>query len=328
VRESKITVAFIVAVVVLLGVYLFVFQVRTDEMAVHYRPPGKVLRVINAQDGKEQSGLYFRLPWPIDKVKTFDKKVRVVDGKLAETQLQDNWLVVISMYAAWRLSDPVAFEESLGGSLEEAREALKEIIFNETSKTIGKYTFNSLVNTNPEKLKFSAIEEEITTGVRKAIEDKRYGMELVSFGIKRMAIPESTTKAVFGRMNAERKTKAEQYRSEGEREKKKILAEADEKAKGILADAESKAKIIRGEGEAAEAEYYDVFAQAPELAIYLRRLEALVNIAEKARESGTPITFVLDTQTEPLGILYTGPQELKGIEKGAVESGKPAADQK
>ena len=169
--------------------------------------------------------------------------------------------------------------------------------------------FDDLVSIDPNRLKFDAIENEIAAGVREAIQKNGYGISLVAFGIKRVAIPEDVTKSVFERMNAERDEEAQTYRSQGEEEKRAIIASAKEEAKKTLSDAEARAKQIRGEGEAEEAKYYEVFAGAPELAIFLRRLEALQTIAQNARDRGTPITFVLDTQTEPLGVLYTGPQE-------------------
>ena len=120
-------------------------------------------------------------------------------------------------------------------------------------------------------------------------------------------------------MRAEREKVAESYLAEGKSRKKAIVAEAEKEAEKILADAESEAKRIRSEGEAAEAKYYDQFAQQPELAIFLRRLEALRTIAQKARESDQPITFVLDPQTEPLSVLSRGPQAREQIERGEAQ---------
>ncbi len=321
-REHKITVVVVLAVIVLLALYLFVYQVRVTEVAVHYRPPGKVLKVLNA-GASDESGLYFRLPWPIDKLVKYDRRVRVLDGPLPQTQLRDEWQVIISMYCAWRLADPVAFEKSLRGNEREAERRLKDVILNETSKAVAKLTFRDFASTNEQDLKFDDLEQEITREVRRAVHDKGYGMEVVAFGVRRIAIPASTTNKVFERMQAEREAVAEKYRAEGKMEKQAIIAEAQKTAKNILSDAESEAKRIRSEGEAEEAKYYGKFAEHPELAIFLRRLEALRTIAQKAREAGTPITFVLDTRTEPLAVLYRGPQE-EGLPSAAVASSNPA----
>ncbi len=308
-KENKITVLIVIIAFVLMCAYVFTFQVRTTEMAIHFRPPGQVHRVINRPDAQEdESGLYFRLPYPMDQIRTFDRRVRVIDGPLAQTQLQDEWQVFVSISAPWRLSDPVKFQQSLAGNVEQAAEHLRDIIFSETSNAISDMTFRNLVSTNEDDLKFRELEDRIREGTRASIENEGYGLELLDFGIRRIAIPESTTEEVFRRMEAERERVARVYLEEGEFERRRIISDAEMKAQNIRADAMAEAKKIESEGEAAEAEFYEIFAQAPELAIYLRRLESLRNIAETAREDGSPISFVLDTRSEPLSVLYSGPQ--------------------
>ncbi len=332
-RESKLTLAVICGVVLLLGAYVFMFQVRVNEVAVHYRPPGKVKRVINAQEElapeKGGPGLYFRLPYPIDDVRRYDKRIRVIDGPLAQTQLKDDWQAIISMYCAWHIKSPVDFEESLGGSVKRARQRLEEIIFNETSKAVSDLTFHDLVSTDGKKVRkhFDRLERDVTEGVESSATD--YGLQIDDFGVRRIAIPQSTTREVFKRMRAERKKVAQTYIDEGKSEKTAIIASAREEANKILTDARKKAKRIRSEGEAAEAKYYDQFARQPELAIFLRRLEALRTIAKKAREAGRPITFVLDPSTEPFSVLSRGAEGLKPLKPGdGAGSGKKAVSGK
>lgn len=304
-REKWPTIVICAIVAVLLLAYVFTFQVSVSQVAVHYRL-GAPLRTINA-GAQEESGWYLKLPYPIDAIEPFDKRVRVLDGKLTETQLKDNWDVIISMYASWRVVDPVKFRQSLRGDEELAERALKEIIHNETSQTVGQITFDNLVSADTTRLKFDEIEKEITENVRAQVSDKNYGVTVTSFGIRRIAIPESTTQKVFERMKAERKRIAEGYRREGETKKAEKIAEASRQKEVIIADALAEAKRIRSEGEAAEAQFYSVFAQAPELAIFLRRLEALSNISQDVKKRGSRLTFVLDTLTEPFGVLKEGP---------------------
>ena len=314
-KKGKITIGLVSAIGVLLCLYFFMFQVRETEMVIHYRPPGKVLRVINAQQDDERGpGLYFRLPPPIDEVKRYDRRIRVLDGPLAQTQLKDEHQVIISVYAAWRVSDPVVFQKALEGDEDRARDSLKQVIFSETSKAVSDLTFDDLVSLDEKRLQFESLERQITEGVRKAIEErpseqyKGYGLALVAFGIRRIAIPESVTAKVFERMKKEREREAADDVEEGKKIKREKIAEARKEAERTLAQAEEQSKKIRSEGEREEAAYYETFKLYPDLAIFMRRLEALRNIAEAAREAGTPITFVLDTRTEPLAILYRGPQ--------------------
>ena len=313
-KESRITVIAVGLVILVLVAYLFVFQVRITEVAVHYRA-GEVQKVINADPTvKDQSGWYFRIPW-FDRFVKFDRRTRVLDGKLVETQLQDDWQVIISMYAAWRVSDPVALTARLQAgndppdkTMKKAEGVIKEIIQNETSKVVGKRRFKEFVNTDKEELEFDEITREITAGVREALEGEAYGLTLAAFGIRQIAIPEATTAEVFLRMNAERDTVAGQYRSEGRAEKRKIIAEAQREASETLAKAEAEAIETRRAGEEEEAASYVKFAKAPELAIYLQRLETARAISRQARQSGSPITFLLGEKAEPWSLLFEGPE--------------------
>ncbi len=308
-KENKITVVIVCIAFVLMLAYVFTFQVDTTEMAIHYRPPGTVHREINVPDAEEdESGLYFRLPFPVDQVRKFDRKVRVLDGPLSETPLQDDWQVLLSVFASWRITDPVLFVENLGGDADVATRRLREIISSEASNALSDMTFANLVSTNAEDVKLQELEATIGERTGRVVRDNDFGLEVLSFGVRRIAIPDATTEAVFNRMRAERESVAQAYESEGDKRYEEITSAARSEAEEIRAEAEAEARRIETEGEAAEAEFYKVFAEAPELAIYLRRLESLRNIAERARQEGTPISFVLDTRSEPLSVLYSGPQ--------------------
>ena len=65
----------------------------------------------------------------------------------------------------------------------------------------------------------------------------------------------------------------------------------------IVAEAEAKAREIRAEGDAEAAKYYEVFSKNPELAIFLRKLDALSQIMK------TRTTLVVDTNTAPFDLL-------------------------
>ncbi len=324
-REKRITIAIIGAVMFLLCIYLFVFEVRTNQVVVHYRPRGRVFRVLNAEDEKDESGLYFQLPWPFDKVVKYDKRLRVLDGRLPQTQLSDEWQVIIQMYASWRITDPVAFEEKLEGSQTKAEERLKDLMHDETAKVIGKHTFGDLVNTDKEKLRFEQIERDIAGRVGQALEEEGCGIALAALGIRRIAMPDGTIQAVFDRMKEERKAVANESRAAGKSRRDKIIAEATEKADGILTDARALATTTRSEGEAEEAKYYDVFATSSDLAIFLWKLESLQRIAQQARESGNPITYVLDTMTQPLDVLREDPGQGIHFPRGPTEQATEAA---
>ncbi len=311
-RERKITIGAVFIVMALLLLYLFSYQVRADQMVAHYRPRGTLLREINKGD-KEESGLYFKLPWPFDYVRLFDKRVRVLDGRVAQTQLSDERHVIISTYAGWRINEPDVFMKSFEGDVDEVEKQLRNIIYTETLKVIGKRTFGELVNTNPQAIKLHEIETQVRNDVKATIETRHYGIVLVALGISRIAVPLDTTKAVFDRMIKEREAVATKLRAEGEKERTKIVAAAKGEASKIVADAHAEAKMIRAEGEAKEALAYRTFNQAPDLAIFLRKLESLRTIANQ-----TDFSILLDTGTDPFTLL-AGPEQTRKALKGAVD---------
>jgi len=320
VREKWPTVLFAAVACIALVAYLMVFQVRINQVVIQERWGG-VHRVLNAGN-QDEAGWYFKAPWPVDRIAKYDKRVHVMDSRLNQTQLQDDWNVIVSTFAGWRINDPVQFRKALEGDAATAENDLRDIISDATSEALGRYSIDNLVSTSEEELQFDAIESEIADRIQETIQNNNYGIEVSSFGIKRIALPQSTTQTVFNRMRAEWNERATEYTSEGQSQKAELVQEAESQKQKMIADARAKAKQIMAKGEAEAAQYYDTFAEAPEFAIFLRRLESLNEIAEQAAENRQPITFVLDTKTEPFGLLEQGPLQQETDGAGDVEQVK------
>ena len=322
-RKHWLTVIVVALVFAGLFMYLVVYSVRVDQVAAHYRL-GEVIRVVRpplgvigaAQSPTEASGVpvvrragwFFKLPWPFDRVQTFDQRIRYVDGPTAQLQMPDNNQLIPRVYATWRIADPVAFQQSLLGDEETARTQLANILGGQTQAVFGRHNLSDLVNTDPAKLLYDDIEQQIFAGVKNALatSEKAYGIEVCSLGITWIALPPDTTAAVFSRMQKERQKEADKLIQEGERIKRTKVAEAQEQRDNILADADAQAKRLRAEGEAEAAQSYEIFAQNQSLAIFLRRLEALRRMTGNAAAKQQPFTFVISTKTEPFRALEEG----------------------
>ena len=327
-REKWPTAILVAAVFAGLAAYLVIYTVRVDQVAAHYRL-GSVKQIIRpplgigpgAEGGERQptevngvpvvrrAGCFFKLPWPFDKVRWYDQRVQVVDSPQTQIQLPDQNQLIPKVYATWRIVDPVAFQKSLGGDVETAKQTLRQIISGRTPEVLGRYTLRDIVNTDRQALKFDQIEREIYQAVKDSVEssDKAYGVEVCSLGISWIALPQDATAAVFGRMQAERKTEADKLTKDGETIKRTLIAQARAASDMTQADAESKAKAIRSASEAEAAKSYEVFAKAPEFAIYLRRLEALLTLTTRAAAKNEPFTFVLTSNTPPFDQLQHAP---------------------
>ncbi len=276
------------AVALLLIVLQIVFIVREGD-AVVVTTFGRPVR------GLIEAGLYTRWPWPIQRVYRFDQRIQSFEGPFEQVLTSDGKNVLVSLYAGWRITEPIPFLERVGTS-EQAERNLEGLLRNYTSATVGRYSFSSLVNVNPDAIRFEQIEQEIIRAMRAEAED-RYGIEVSLLGIRRIGLPESITERVFDRMRAERSELAERYRSEGESEALRIRAEADSQRGQTLARAAGDATRIRAEGEAQAAESYRVFAEHPELAIFLRRLDTLATIMTNQT------TVILSSESEPFDLL-------------------------
>ena len=277
--------------IVIFGLLLFLYQVRTTEVAVvtTFGRPSVV---------RTEPGLYAKAPWPIQKVHKLDKRIQNIESQFNETYTSDGFTLLASVYAGWSITDPAAFFPKFsGGSVENAERALEALIRSAKNEVIGRHAFGEFISTDPEKLRFAQIEAEILQKVRQQVQANNYGVEVVFLGIKRLGIPESVTQNVFERMETERQVLVSSIEQEGRREADVIRAKADSEAAQLIAQADATATRIRGEAEAEAAKSFEVFRQNPELANLLLRLTGL----EMFLRDRT--TLILDQNTSPLDLL-------------------------
>jgi modulator of FtsH protease HflC len=288
-KRNPITMITGAVLVVMFMFMLFSYQVRETEVAV-VTTFGRYSRSI------EEPGFKLRLPWPVEKVYEFDKRLQNFESKYDQTITKDQINIVAQVYVGWRIADARIFLERFNGDLQEAQRTLEPVMRNAKSEVLGTHAFSELVSTNAGQLKFDQIEAEMLNRIRQQAEEL-YGMKIELVGIKRLGLPESITTSVFERMRAERQRLVTSYQTEGDSEAKIIRANADAEANEILADAKAEAIRITGGAELKAQEYYSVFEQKPELAIFLMQLKALEeSLKERAH-------LILDAQTPPLNLL-------------------------
>jgi len=110
--------ALLLAMFVLL---LFVFQVRTTEVAV-VTTFGRATRPITAP------GPYFKWPWPIQKVQKFDKRIHNFESKFEQVLTPDGYNLLIMVYVGWTISHPDVFFPRFNGSIRQAEENLEGLV--------------------------------------------------------------------------------------------------------------------------------------------------------------------------------------------------------
>lgn len=284
-----------VVIVAVLGLYAIAFQVRFDQSAL-VLTFGKAdsSAIINAGD-KDEAGLHWKWPWPIQEVRYFDKRLRPLDDLLEQQETKDNQVVVLKTYLTWQITDPLAYYRTLHSD-NGAEQFLKDRMRTARAE-IGNFSFDELTNEDPARLRLPEAEKAILNRLRNDLAGQGYGIKVASMGVKRILLPEQITEAVFRQMRQARQRLAQNARSEGEATARSIRAAARSDQERILAFAQRKAQSIRAEGDAAAAQYYRVFAQNEDFAIFIRKLETLESILSNNS------TFLLDTNPEPFDLL-------------------------
>jgi membrane protease subunit HflC len=298
-KKNLLTIVIGAVLVVIFALLLFVFQVRQSEVAV-VTTFGKPVQNIT------EPGAYFKWPWPIQRVYKFDKRVQNFEDKFSQTLTADNNNLIVTIYTGWEISDAKEFYPKFLGSVPAAQRALESMMRNAKNAVIASHNLSDFVNSDPQQLKFDAIEDEIKAEVQSELSTNNYGIQLDFLGFKKIELPESVTATVFQRMTAERTAIINSLQFAGVAEATKIKSAADRQAAGVINNAIADATRIRGEGEAAAAQVLPVFQQNPELANYLLRIDALKQSLNQRS------TLIFDERTPPFDLFQNLPANPPG----------------
>ena len=294
-------------VVVIFLVVMMSFQVKETEFALLKTYSGKLIPY--------PAGLHFR--WPlINQVWRHDKRIQCYElevGHDEQYMTKDNQQIVISTYVLWRVGEPQQFMKALG-STEAAERKINDEVRGTRSAVISRKNFKDMVSPVNGARTLADIENEMLAPIRDSML-KEYGITIVKIGFRQLGFPPAVTTNIYETMIAERESQAKRYIDEGEREASEIRSNAEAEASRITTSAAAQATKIRGEGDAAAAKHYEAFAADPELAAFIRSLEALRNAL------GERDTLVLDTGTAPFN--WLAPNALKSL-KSAPAPAAPA----
>jgi len=282
-----------VLILVIFGFLLFTFQVRQSEVAV-VTTFGNPVRLIT------EPGINAKWPRPIQRVYKFDQRTQNFEDRVTEGQTREGFNVLTSVYVGWRITNATAFLPKFAGSanpIGEAERKLDERLGNIKSAIVGKHSLSDFISVNDHGTNLAHIEEEILRAIQSEVSSNNWGLEVRFLGLKRLQLPESVSKAVLERMQAERKVLAGKSENDGEKEAQIIRSDAERRAADMLSQAESEAIEIRAKGEAQAAESLASFKKNPELANFIFTLNALENSLKDHS------ILIFDQHTPPFDIL-------------------------
>ena len=268
--------------------YMFLYQVRYDQVAVR-----TTFDKADAGSVQTEPGLKFRLPWPIHKVTHYSKRLQLLEDTVEELQTADGKSVIVKTYLTWRIENPLEFYVTLKDPAEAQRQLSSRL--REIRGLISRYRLDELVNLDKNAIKLGEIEDQAKTTLEKSLAQSGYGLKVESVGIYKIVLPESTTQKVFETMITTRERLSENALQEGQAQASAIRSEAESARERILAFAERRAQTIRSKGDREASKEYESFAANEDFAVFLRKVEAL----KKMLDHNT--TFVLSADS--LGIL-------------------------
>ena len=199
-------------------------------------------------------------------------------------------------FLAWSVDDPIRYMVSVANRAgAEAR--LTDVLRSVVGDVVSSHDFAALVSHQPQEIDLKDVVAKVTE-VARAKAEESFGIEVRAVRIKRLNFPPQNKQAVFQRMEAERKSFAAAFRSEGLEKSQKIKADADLVEAKLLAESERKARELRGQADAEAARIYaDAYGKDAELYRFLRSLEALDEVL------GVKSTVILPADHELVKVL-------------------------
>ena len=211
-KQNRITFAIAIVLSLVVLAMLFVFQVRTTEVAV-VTTFGRISRTAGP-------GPHFRLPL-IQGVHKFDKRIQVHRSAFEQVYTSDQYALLVAVYVGWNIDDAETvlnrFSSDPDLAIEKAGHNLEGMIRNAYSGVIGTHPFSHFVSTDEKQLKFVEIEQEVQARLQAECRSITNGLNIAFLGIERMGLPESVTKEVFKNMESERERLVTAITSDGER---------------------------------------------------------------------------------------------------------------
>ncbi|UCC79870.1 MAG: protease modulator HflC [Candidatus Zixiibacteriota bacterium] len=275
----------ILALIILAAAFYTVDQ-REQVVITQFGEPVRVVK---------DPGLHIKTPF-IQAATFFEKRILEWDGNATQIPTKDKKFILVDTYARWKISDPLKFYQSVGNELSAQTRldnvidaAVRDFITEQDLIEVVRNSNRPLVQSEGEEIEREVIEiekgrERINKEIFKKASEMtpQYGIELIDVRVKHINYVQSVREKVFSRMIAERERIAEQYRSEGQGERSKILGDMEKELQKITSEAYRTAEEIRGQADGKSTQIYaGAYNKDPEFYSFLKALETYPETIDK-----------------------------------------------
>jgi membrane protease subunit HflC len=269
----------IAALLFLTSLCVFTVDERKTAIVLQFGQPKQVYN---------EAGLKVKLPWPVQDVRYFDKRILEVDPEprrvnissdrnnplLANGEIDPELMdevsgepIIVDTFARYKITDPLLFLKRLQTE-SRARQQIENVMDSATRDTLGSATLREILSP-----KRSDLMVKIRDRVNAEMEPR--GVEIVDIRIVRADLTERLEVSTVNRMITQRKEVATKTRAKGQEKSLKIKSTADKDRAVLLAEADKKAQILKGEGDKTATEIYNkAYNRDPEFYAFTRSMEA------------------------------------------------------
>jgi modulator of FtsH protease HflC len=255
----------------LIGVFVLLVIITSSAYTVDQREYALVFRLGEIVSVKSEPGLYFKMPM-VENIRYYDKRILTLNWEEPDRFItSEKKNVLVDSFVKWRIVDPSKYYVSVRGDEVQAERRLSQMVNDGLRAEFGKRTIHDVV---------SGERSEIMEILRQRAdkESRQMGIQILDVRLRRVDLPKEVSESVYQRMEAERKSVANELRSQGAAAAEKIRADADRQREVIIAEAYRDAQKVKGEGDAKAAEVYaQAFGKNPEFYAFYRSQEAYKN---------------------------------------------------
>ncbi|MDP8568478.1 protease modulator HflC [Methylophilus aquaticus] len=256
---------------ILIGIFILLVVITSSAYTVDQREYALVFRLGEIVSVKKEPGLYFKMPM-VENVRYYDKRILTLNWEEPDRFItSEKKNVLVDSFVKWRIIDPSKYYVSVRGDEVQAERRLSQMVNDGLRAEFGKRTIHDVV---------SGERSEIMEILRQRAdkESRQMGIQILDVRLRRVDLPKEVSESVYQRMEAERKSVANELRSQGSAAAEKIRADADRQREVIIAEAFRDAQKIKGEGDAKASEIYaQAFGKNPEFYSFYRSQEAYKN---------------------------------------------------
>jgi regulator of protease activity HflC (stomatin/prohibitin superfamily) len=268
-KSNKLTVIISFITMILVLVVMCTFQLKVDKVAI--------LTTFGTPKVISKPGLYFRFPWPIEKLVKLDKRKQLLLMNERQTLTKDDINLIVKVFVAWSVADgdenALTFYKKLGESPEKAETDLRGLVASKQEMVIRKYKLSDFLSATGDGTKNEQIEKDLKVAIDSKA--KEYGISVHKVSISRLSLHEKNSVSVLAKMQQGQLRKSIEISSKALKESKIKKNSANEKAEKLLAKAEAEAKKIRSVVLAKSADLFAKYEKDQDFALFLRKLDAI-----------------------------------------------------